>query len=677
MIANYSDPIVTLNQVYKASEAGIVPTLGACVIGPHYIVRKYEDFGKALQLNSKDNYPEGYTYTYAGGLSARAYPARNSADGDIDLSSVKVFVKDAQLEFSVYSSSNYTFTILEDRDTFAIASSSDSEDVVFMDPYRDGDFVEVMPGDIARITIVDGSDSFGIDSEVIGFMKDDNGKYTKCVISKYIPTGAVISAVKFYKVKDCFVNELSVVAAAKTITVSGNATSEDLDLGDGNSAAYSIYTGAFYAEYRVRSNQFVNNYGQVADVDYVEDLLGKICPENPLGIAVANAVEESEGNFVYFVALENDSSDSASMVAAYEKALDLIADKDGIYGIVPCTDNQGVAKAILQFVEKQSSEEIPYFKYLYASKDIPAEELMLDGLTIAAVATDTADEDSGDAIWTKVTFSGSPLLSIGTIVNGDTLKYGNGYETFIRSSDHKNTIWLAGNVTATLTTSSASAIYKTLTDNADIIESIIAWKDIANKRCSFVIADGALYNSNMLVPNYCVAAALAGKRSASQPHAPLSNVTMKAITTSDPHGFTSSQSKKLGAAGFWRVGMREDGECISRRQLTSVASGDVNYDEQSIVCNIDSIGLSLKIIGRDLVGNTNISPALLDILEFNLEARLSDFMNYVDELIGPQLLSGAVLSVVQDSVFKDRIYAELEGEPPKPFNRFHITFYMR
>ena len=181
----------------------------------------------------------------------------------------------------------------------------------------------------------------------------------------------------------------------------------------------------------------------------------------------------------------------------------------------------------------------------------------------------------------------------------------------------------------------------------------------------------------MLVPNYCVAAALAGKRSASQPHAPLSNVTMKAITTSDPHGFTSSQSKKLGAAGFWRVGMREDGECISRRQLTSVASGDVNYDEQSIVCNIDSIGLSLKIIGRDLVGNTNISPALLDILEFNLEARLSDFMNYVDELIGPQLLSGAVLSVVQDSVFKDRIYAELEGEPPKPFNRFHITFYMR
>lgn len=98
----------------------------------------------------------------------------------------------------------------------------------------------------------------------------------------------------------------------------------------------------------------MNTYGQVADIDYVADLLGKVCPENPLGIAVANAVEESEGNFVYFVALDGDPEDEDDMVEAYTKALDLIADKDGIYGIVPCTDNQAVAKAILQFVEKQS-----------------------------------------------------------------------------------------------------------------------------------------------------------------------------------------------------------------------------------------------------------------------------------------------------------------------------------
>ena len=110
---------------------------------------------------------------------------------------------------------------------------------------------------------------------------------------------------------------------------------------------------------------------------------------------------------------------------------------------------------------------------------------------------------------------------------------------------------------------------------------------------------------------------------------------------------------------------------------SSAATGDVNYDEQSIICNIDSIGLSLKVTGRDLVGNTNISPTLINILEAELNAKLDIYKTYVNDLIGPQLLSGSIISIKQDSVYKDRIYASLDGEPPKPFNRFHITFYMR
>ena len=152
---------------------------------------------------------------------------------------------------------------------------------------------------------------------------------------------------------------------------------------------------------------------------------------------------------------------------------------------------------------------------------------------------------------------------------------------------------------------------------------------------------------------------------------------MKAITCTEKHGFTASQSKVLGANGFWRVGMREDGTCISRRQLTSAATGDVNYDEQSIICNMDSIGLSLKVTGRDLVGNTNISPVLINVLEAELNNKLDQFKVYVNDYIGPQLLDGSVISIKQDAIYKDRIYAELDGEPPKPFNKFHITFYMR
>jgi hypothetical protein len=144
-------------------------------------------------------------------------------------------------------------------------------------------------------------------------------------------------------------------------------------------------------------------------------------------------------------------------------------------------------------------------------------------------------------------------------------------------SNNKNSIDVQGDITESLKTGDKVDIYFTLKNNAEIITDIIANKKISDKRMSYVFADGAIYKGHR-VPNYCVAAALAGRRSAVEPHAPLSNVAMTAITTAEDHGFTASQIKQLGAFGFWRVGTNESGVCISRRQLTSAASGDVNLD---------------------------------------------------------------------------------------------------
>ena len=682
MIQNYSDPIVTLNQVYKASEEGIAPTLGACVIGPHYIVRKHEDFGSALRLDSADNYSSNsYTtaYSYAAGLAARPYPARETADSGVDTATAKVLVKNAKLLYKTFTAGAGTVIATFDTDEVSgVDTFSVTENGVafkFRDPYADGSAVMPQAGDIIILTYTVGSDSAEALTEttIAGFMKE-NGSYTKCVTTKSLEAGAVISKIEMLRVADCYVDGTSIAATDSMIAVLGSAVSEKINIGSDEANNYPIYGGAFYAEYRVFSKKFATNFGYAASTDYLEEVLGKICPENPLGIAVANAIEESAGNFVYFVGLESDPSDSVELVSAYTKAADLIADKDSIYGIVPCTSSAAVAEALLQFVEKQSSEEVPYFKYLSIGVDIPETTQMLPtkevSLEIGAVSSDSG--------YTKIVFTTSALLQVGTIVAGDIFKFGQ-FEAPIKKSNHKNAIWLDGDymVSVNNPANRPIAIFKKLTNNADIIQAIVDAKPFANKRCSFCIADGAVYNGTMEVPNYCVAAALAGKRSGSEPHAPLSNVAMKAITCTEKHGFTASQSKVLGANGFWRVGMREDGTCISRRQLTSAATGDVNYDEQSIVCNMDSIALSLKVTGRDLVGNTNISPVLLNILEAELNNKLDQFKVYTNDFIGPQLLSGQILSIKQDAVYKDRIYADLEGEPPKPFNRFHITFYMR
>ena len=84
-------------------------------------------------------------------------------------------------------------------------------------------------------------------------------------------------------------------------------------------------------------------------------MLGKVCADNPLGVAVACAVTESDGAFVYFTATAYEDLNN-SAVKVYNDAADLIADTDGIYGIVPCTADTEVIKNLLNFVTNQSGE---------------------------------------------------------------------------------------------------------------------------------------------------------------------------------------------------------------------------------------------------------------------------------------------------------------------------------
>ena len=666
MITDYKDPSVTLNQVYKASTVGTTPALGACIIGPNYFVRTYSDLKESLRLDSQDNYAKqdySVVYTPADGLSFRYFPGRETKDGSVDEDSVKVLVKNAQLQYlpEFGASDSITTDAVYGTDTISIKQEGIS--YVFNGAGSDTSVPAVQAGDAVKITVAGDT----VDCYVQGFLRDDGGKYTKCVLTKSLPQGD-ITAVSFRRVVDCYVNQAYVtvrtVDGVQQVSIQPNAEAT-VDLGIGQTE-YPILTGAFYVEYRCRSNRYVGNYGMVADIDDVQGMLGKVCADNPLGVAVACAVTESDGAFVYFTSTAQEDLNN-SAVKVYNDAADLIADTDGIYGIVPCTADAEVMKNLFNFVTNQSGEQVPYPKYLYGSCDIPTEE-KLNGTYL------TVTDSSASGNTTAVTFSKSPLLAMATVVKGDVLRIGDKSYN-ITGSNHKDKVYVAGDQTANITSGAVADIYHTLTDNAQIVASIIAAKPVADRRASIVFADGPMYNGQS-VPNYCVAAALAGMRSGTYPHAPLSNVTVTAVTTSQEHGFTASQLKQLGAYGFWRVGQNEEGVVISRRQLTSAAADDVNLDEQSIVCNIDSICISLKTTGRDLVGNSNISPMLLTLLKSTLLTKLEGFQQYATDLIGPQLLSASLDSIEQDEIHKDRIYADMSGQPPKPFNKFHMRFYM-
>ena len=101
----------------------------------------------------------------------------------------------------------------------------------------------------------------------------------------------------------------------------------------------------------------------------------------------------------------------------------------------------------------------------------------------------------------------------------------------------------------------------------------------------------------------------------------------------------------------------------------------LNLDEESMVANADEIALTLNNLGSDLVGCSNIHDELLTAISERITVRMDVRLRNTSGSIavGLQLISWQLLNVYQDTTNRDHVYAELEFEPPRPFNKFHIN----
>lgn len=674
MITDYNDPIVTLTQTYKTVSNGVQPLLGACIIGPNYVIRDYEHDGIKLDLTSFENYGEEVSqsqldYTYQNGLTTRSIPMLYSNNSNLDENSLKILVKQAQIEYLSLTQSNSI--------TFAQSRARIKSSEFLSGEGRQGVDVEV--GDIVQVTLIESSteisQSITVRCYVSRLQADAYNNYKICLLSKSLysdqQTNVRISKVSFRKTIDCYVHQdyvtLSNIQGLKKVKIQKQAYSTAISINGEKEAQYSIYAGKFYAEYRYISKQFTQKYGMLSNQDDVQDVLGVICPQNPLAIAVSSALSQSNNRFVYFVALQNDYTDDKNIVIEYQKAFSVISSVQGIHGIVPCTSNVQVIKVGNSFVNKESAQDIPYFKFLYASCDIP-QRILLNTIDIKVKSVQKVDKN------TKITFTEDALLyNKSDIQQGDFIQVIESKKLYqILSTNYRNYVIIKGDQTSNIEQNNSINIFDYTLSATQKTSYIIQNKAISDKRTAIVFADTARYKG-FYVPNYVVAAALAGRRSSSYPHAPLSNIQMQSITTLQLNNLTTSQYKQLGAYGFWRVAQNTQGQTMSLRQLTSAAADDVNLDQQSIICSVDSVCLGLKFVGRNLVGNSNISQTLLVLLQTAISSKLLNYMQYIDDYIGPQLLQAKLVSIEQDSIFLDRVYASIDVTPPKPFNKFHMT----
>lgn len=216
----------------------------------------------------------------------------------------------------------------------------------------------------------------------------------------------------------------------------------------------------------------------------------------------------------------------------------------------------------------------------------------------------------------------------------------------------------------------------TNTDSTDKITELIAQRKArtTSERACCIWADGLLFNGEK-VPNFVGAAAAAGMRSYEPCHRPLSNLGYSFFSIEETDGFTNSELKRLGAEGIWIIANNVDGLPVNKRQVTTAVSNNLNRDEESIVANADDIALSMCRIGRNLVGCSNINDDLLESLRYTIVTLLEGYAinKSGSAYIGPQLIEYELVSLYQDTVQRDHVYANITITPPKPFNRFAMT----
>ena len=179
------------------------------------------------------------------------------------------------------------------------------------------------------------------------------------------------------------------------------------------------------------------------------------------------------------------------------------------------------------------------------------------------------------------------------------------------------------------------------------------------------------------VAGYFLCAALAAFRSAAPPHRPLTRSQITGFGTPDrTMQFSRAQLNTIASGGTWIVTSDITGAVFTRHQLTTDMTSEETR-EDSITSNLDSISRVYKANFEPLIGKSNVTPDLLELIE----GRIFTSFKFIHNLpypreIGPQMLSYELLELSQDPVLKSKVRIRIKPELPMPLNNLDLFFYI-
>lgn len=713
---SYIKPSVLVYQELQnaGGVANVTPDLGTTMIGPLYNNVRVDQLSpttltnnQGISLSTQADFPTG---------SYVVVPLKNTKPGQIVLqSSVAVHMTEAKVrtvEFS-YEVNDTAFNN-DHRSRFVLAdysgiggaytvlvAGSMNHNRPFHELLPDGTTAHIAAGYKVDISFTN-PDTLatqvvsGVISEVEYGVGNDSSKVLAINVSTPVPvfvsTDSTTAKVRIYKQYSYLVlpnvggtqfsftdiddNNLRInvttnsgINGFKAYTTSvASATLDD----------YLVVSGKVSTSYRALRQDLYSTIVTVSSTAERESLLGEATEDNPLGLAVQIALDNTTKQ-VFAVSLK--STDTLGSDFEWSRAAELLENHRASYALVPLTQDKSVLTLFQTHARQLSTPELASWRVVIGNTAIPS--------TINIVAESTDANTTGTA---KVVNDDKFLQDLTESFVAKSVTPGD--IVVITSSGSGNAAvgsWVVSQVVNDTVLSLEGFDANLIADGQTITYYIV--RNLTRRgRAEQVAANSAVFGANggnrfwhvqpdivgvdvngvtKYLPGYYLAAALGGTTSGEAVQQGFTNMPVAGITDLQNSNFYFVREElniMAGAGVCLFVQDTQGGTPYCRHALTTDTSGTLEYKEILKVKNWDFLSFYFYDKLKGFIGTWNITPDTLSNMKQVINASIELLKGQKLPRIGAPLLSGTILLLQQNAVNKDNIDIRLQVEIVSPNN---------
>lgn len=403
----------------------------------------------------------------------------------------------------------------------------------------------------------------------------------------------------------------------------------------------------------------------------IEDELGPIHPDNEGAFAMSKARLNAGTQQVMFTGVNADT------VAEHTRALEFLESKE-VYGIVPLSQDTSVLQLYQAHVDAMSTAQNKRERVAWLNRELVVREERI-ALTAGRTGTFTfATAKFTDSVGT-FNFSNNGVVPGDFVIIDDSGTIRELLVQTVGPTVNEVTINVPGSVNYPAGNLVAVAYQilgptKTKSEQASYLAAYSS--AFANRRIRVVWPDIALADVDGVsteVPGYHLSAASAGLRSGQRPQQPLTNLSLAGfdgLVHSNKY-FSETQLQTLSAGGMFIIEQPINGAPLNIRQQRTTDTSSVKKNEDSVVAIVDHVSKYIRQELLPYIGRYNITPEYIEMIKVVINGLFERLKQSTSS--GPEILSGRLLSIVQNAVDLDHLDVVLEIEAPIPANFIRVT----